>query len=65
MNSELEKIDIKMDKLLDRIHELDKKVVAQDHLTHRIANLERNQYFIIVTFIGGAIKMIVDFFQGR
>lgn len=64
-NLELEKIEVKLDKLLEKVHELDKKVVAQDHLSHRIANLERNQYFIVITFIGGLIKMLIDFIQGK
>lgn len=64
-NIELEKIELKLDKLLEKVHELDKKVVAQDHLMHRINNLERNQYFMVVTFIGGVIKMLVDFLQGK
>lgn len=64
MDKDLERINKKMDTLLEKIHELDKKVVTQDHLTHRISNLERNQYFVVTAVIGGIIKMLMDYFSG-
>ena len=65
--NEMEKLESKIDKLTDKIHELsvkvETKIESQGHLKERIDKLERNQYFIITALIGGLIKFAFEFIQ--
>ena len=67
--SDMEKLEKKIDNLTNKIHDLsikvETKIVSQNHLEHRIEKLERNQYFVVTAIIGGIIKLIFDFIQGK
>jgi predicted metalloenzyme YecM len=61
---DLDKLESKLDDIKDKLHALDIKVVGQDHLNHRVENLERNQRWLITTVLAALVKFIFDFFKG-